>query len=419
MARLWKTLMTFVAAALLASCGGGGSGWGGGCVDDDVNVLFLYGYGLQGTVGVEMRVEPDITGVPSQCRSDMRFSVDSGSLPPGITLNERSGVISGVPTRGGRYPFTIRLTLKDFDGGVNVNLASLIRDPAEATFAAWEVMSTNGGGFQDAFRIGAIGNDLFVVGNNGRSARLRTFRSVDGGRTWTELDLEAQMYVENFALASDGTHIYLSGGTRGKVPSSAVWRFDGTTWTLMTAEGAFPPRSEHAMLSHRGALYILGGDAGREPLGDVWRSADGGATWTQQSASAFPVRYNTCALSDGRGSLYVLGGNASRTFHRWDMWQSRDDGANWQQVPIGADSPLVDALARGSATCSLLKGRMVYVSGYSSAMTISSANGRDWLMEPYVYWLSGASPGAVTADGHMYVLTGQATSQVHVLRTGP
>lgn len=421
MARLWKALMMLVAAALLASCGGGGGGLiGGGCVDDDVSVLFLYGYGLQGTVGVEMRVEPNITGVPSQCRSDMRFSVDSGSLPPGISLNERSGVISGVPTQGGRYPFTIRLTLKGFDGGVNADIASVIRDPAEATFAAWEVMSYNGHGFHDDFRIGAIGSDLYVVGNNGRTTRLRTFRSVDSGRTWTELNVGPPIHVEEFALASDGNHIYLSGGARARVPSSAVWRFDGTTWTLMTADGAFPPRTAHAMLSHRGALYILGGYAAdRKSLADVWRSTDGGATWTQLSASAFPSRSNTCALSDGKGLLYVLGGSASPTFHRRDMWQSRDDGVNWEQVPISENSPLVNALERGSATCSVLNGRMVYVSGYVYPMTISSDNGRDWLMEPHVNWLSGASPGAVTVDGHMYVLTGEGTSQRHVIRTKP
>jgi hypothetical protein len=191
----------------------------------------------------------------------------------------------------------------------------------------------------------------------------------------------------------------------------------------MTDSGAFGPRAGHTMLSQDGALYILGGyGAGKEPLGDVWRSTDGGATWTRQSASAFPPRVRFCALGDGRGSLYVLGGSptpGNTPFHRNDVWQSRDDGATWRQVPVGTNSPLVDALFEKGASCSLVGGRMVYVGQSVSAPTVSSENGRDWVIEPHLVWLNGIAPGAVTVDGHMYVVTGEGTSQRHVLRTGP
>jgi len=38
------------------------------------------------------------------------FSITSGSLPPGLSLNPQSGVIGGIPTVGGVFPFGITVT---------------------------------------------------------------------------------------------------------------------------------------------------------------------------------------------------------------------------------------------------------------------------------------------------------------------
>ncbi|HEY5986248.1 MAG TPA: Ig domain-containing protein, partial [Streptosporangiaceae bacterium] len=39
-----------------------------------------------------------------------RFLVTSGSLPPGLSLNSDTGIISGTPTIAGSYQFTITAT---------------------------------------------------------------------------------------------------------------------------------------------------------------------------------------------------------------------------------------------------------------------------------------------------------------------
>ena len=39
-----------------------------------------------------------------------RFTVSKGALPPGITLNARSGAVSGTPTTAGAYTATIRVS---------------------------------------------------------------------------------------------------------------------------------------------------------------------------------------------------------------------------------------------------------------------------------------------------------------------
>ncbi len=38
------------------------------------------------------------------------WSITSGSLPPGLTLNATQGLISGTPTTLGNYPFTVQVT---------------------------------------------------------------------------------------------------------------------------------------------------------------------------------------------------------------------------------------------------------------------------------------------------------------------
>lgn len=45
----------------------------------------------------------------SCARSPVSWQVSGGSLPPGLTLNESTGVLSGIPTTAGTYNFTILL----------------------------------------------------------------------------------------------------------------------------------------------------------------------------------------------------------------------------------------------------------------------------------------------------------------------
>jgi len=56
------------------------------------------------------------------------YSVTSGTLPPGITINQATGVLSGVPTKGGVYPLVIKATnLKGSNStpSFTINIAAL------------------------------------------------------------------------------------------------------------------------------------------------------------------------------------------------------------------------------------------------------------------------------------------------------
>ena len=52
------------------------------------------------------------------------WSVTAGSLPPGLTLNTSTGVVSGTPTTTGSYPATVRVT--DVDGHIDTRAVTFV-----------------------------------------------------------------------------------------------------------------------------------------------------------------------------------------------------------------------------------------------------------------------------------------------------
>jgi thermitase len=64
---------------------------------------FTYAATINATKGKAFKVTPKIAGYPAPT-----FSILSGSLPPGMSLNASTAAITGIPTAVGTYPFTVR-----------------------------------------------------------------------------------------------------------------------------------------------------------------------------------------------------------------------------------------------------------------------------------------------------------------------
>ena len=70
------------------------------------------------------------------------YAVSSGSLPPGLTLDPATGVISGTPTSAGSYPFTITAT--DSGGNTGSRAYTLAVQTVMAVGPATLPAATNG-----------------------------------------------------------------------------------------------------------------------------------------------------------------------------------------------------------------------------------------------------------------------------------
>jgi hypothetical protein len=119
------------ACALVASCGGGGSSTPATCsssaafsVTAEWNSNGSVGSTVVGKLGVPLTATPVLTGVPASCVASESFSLHA-DLPAGLSLDSKTGVISGTPTQAISTGAPMIVTL-DLPGYNSVNILSII-----------------------------------------------------------------------------------------------------------------------------------------------------------------------------------------------------------------------------------------------------------------------------------------------------
>ena len=140
-------------------------------------------------------------------------------------------------------------------------------------------------------------------------------------------------------LPTDPHGVLMCGGvTGGGVAMNDVWYNSNwyspaDTWTLITSNAEWSPRSHFAMVyldAHQGSIAIIGGiDAVGTPLNEVWISTNGGNTWVQQSpAPGWSGRAGLSAILDAYAGntppLYIAGGYSTK--EEGDVWKYTSDG---------------------------------------------------------------------------------------------
>lgn len=256
------------------------------------------------------------------------FSLASGSLPPGLTLNA-DGSVTGTPTAAGTFSWTVRATgyygaTGDHDDGCSVagtywlyalvsatgidevgTRIARVRDPTD--WSSKELISLPGG-MLDMTRLSVANNVVFIhngdVGGN-------AWVSFDGCSTFQEADNSLYNAAnETYPVYHNGAYYYWRG----------LYSDDALTWVAVPNLPAVTIISWFARPSD-GAFLIAASN------GNIYTTLNNGASWTTRTnpyggSSFYPFESNGArvagAAGDGIGygysdDLFATAASASAT----------------------------------------------------------------------------------------------------------
>jgi hypothetical protein len=225
------------------------------------------------------------------------FSVTSGSMPPGLTLDASAGVISGTPTLGGAYSFTITvadstssnaivpmtMAVQEAKFGINISnpAPTLMSLGAAANVAAtltgdnsglgidWSVScatssSFNCGSFSPTHTASGVATTFTVSSsaNIGDTATITATATVDGSKTATTSTTIALPNVLTITTPSHpSTTVLVSAtGKPSTVPLTATMLTNafgtGVNWTLTCGDGLNDCGSLSALATTSGGATV-------------------------------------------------------------------------------------------------------------------------------------------------------------------
>lgn len=305
-----------------------------------------------------------------------------------------------------------------------------MRDRLWKALGQWRAPALSSGwSGRDGVGLLALGDSLYLLGgwNTAWTAPHTTnevWRSTDRGQTWSQL-ASAPWEGRHSAgwLVHDGKIWVIGGDVNSGHYQRDVWSYNGTTWTLATANAA--PLSQgrvlHQVFSHAGKMWIVGGqtldeftsgDISTKPgspyYDDVWSSEDG-ATWTLvSSGNDWAPRGLIAGNAVKDGFMWLVAGGAYDTesnprIYKNDVWRSAD-GEDWEQVTADGGFPV-----RQYCSVEVLGEDLVLIGGWDGANrndVWASKDGAIWRELKGAPWLARHAAGTTVYRGEILLAGG-------------
>jgi hypothetical protein len=189
----------------------------------------------------------------------------------------------------------------------------------------WTQMNSSSGWTRRGFHSSVVLPDGSIVLMGGFDSTYNfmndTWLSINNGAKWTLENTSSgwmgRQYHSSVVLP-DGSIVLMGGSGPGGYNGyyNDTWRSvdNGVIWTRMNASSGWAARDEFSSVAlPDGSIVLTGGYTGISPnkMNDVWRSIDQGATWTKVNSSAWPVRYGHTSVVLPDGSIMVMGGSGT------------------------------------------------------------------------------------------------------------
>ncbi len=294
----------------------------------------------------------------------LTWSVVSGALPPGLTLDPVTGVISGTPTTAGTSNFTVRVT--DANGAFDDQDLSITVEPGPATSVAWVDVSALSA-TRPVARSGhkvvydSIRGKVVLFGGQDLSGSfLNDVWEWDGATlTWTNVTPTGgpqPVGRSAFGMAYDPSRarVVVHGGFISWPQYDNVgmtgetWEWDGATrtWTLTSTSTVEPCciwGAELAYDPNLGTVILVGGQT--YYLSDnPYTYSYTGTGWSLVAESGPGRRVRHAMVTDfARSKVVLFGGGVNPSDNPYSEQAANDtwewDGVQWSEVALSGPRP--------------------------------------------------------------------------------
>ena len=224
----------------------------------------------------------------------------------------------------------------------------------------WTSLFDNGGSSAiGAIAIAPSNPDVIYVGGGQPEPRYDVeagrgiYKSIDGGKTWTDLGLEDTRYIGRIWVSPTNPNNVVVGAVGhffGPSDARGIFRSTngGKTWSHPLAPGGFTGVNDIASdPANPRTLFASTWEARQYPWqsyfteisgpgSGVWRSDDEGAHWHRLSGGGWPtgaLGRISLAVTRAAGKVRVYASVDSR--NDGGLWRSDDGGAHWKRVNPG------------------------------------------------------------------------------------